>query len=144
MNKWFVVVALVMLALGGAAQPNVSQLSSQDQAQLKAIQEKVHPSTEVFNRICNLFLSTQEKQNAISERMDELANESSSAALEELNKLSAEKKALKEDRDLSIELELTPEQREIYTTQIKIAKPQVLHFGQTHDRMNCPVCVPKP
>lgn len=144
MNKWFFVVALVMLALGGAAQPDVTQLSNQDQAQLKAIQEKVQPSIEVFDRICNLFLSTQEKQNAINARMDELANESSNAALEELNKLSAEKKALKEDRDLSIELELTPEQREIYTTQIKIAKPQVLHFGQTHDRMNCPVCVPKP
>lgn len=144
MNKWLIVVVACLMGLSGIAQTDVSILSNQDQAQLKAIQEKVNPNNEAFERICKLFVATHEKQIAINSRMDELASESSSAALEELNKLSAEKKALKEDRDLSVELELTPEQREVYTTQIKIAKPQVLHFGQTHDRMNCPVCVPKP
>jgi hypothetical protein len=60
--------------------------------------------------------------------------------LKDLNMRSEFVKKLREERDLNIELAFTPEQKEIYLTQIKIAKPQVLHFG-VHDRMNCPVCV---
>ena len=60
--------------------------------------------------------------------------------LKDLNARSEYVKRIREERDLNLELALTPEQKEIYTSQIKIAKPQVLHFG-VHDRMNCPVCV---
>jgi len=60
--------------------------------------------------------------------------------LKDLNMRSEFVKKLREERDLNLELAFTPEQKEIYLTQIKIAKPQVLHFG-VHDRMNCPVCV---
>lgn len=144
MKRWLLLVALGLIWFSGKSQNDISVLTNQDQAQLKAIQEKVQPSAEVFEKICGHYLTCHNKQISINTRMDELSSESTSTALEELNKLSAEKKSLKEDRDLSVEMELTPEQRDIYLSQIKIAKPQVLHFGQTHDRMNCPVCVPKP
>ncbi len=55
--------------------------------------------------------------------------------------LRAEKKALKEDRDLSILRLLTPEQQEIYSTKVVPAKPAVLHMGSNHDRASCTVCV---
>lgn len=55
--------------------------------------------------------------------------------------LRAEKKSLKEDRDLSILRLLNAEQQTIYTTKVVPPKPAVLHMGTNHDRASCTVCV---
>jgi len=81
-----------------------------------------------------------EDQKKIMSTVAEQPSVNEEERLKDLNMRSEYVKKLREERDLNVELALTPEQKEIYLTQIKIAKPQVLHFG-VHDRMNCPVCV---
>ena len=81
-----------------------------------------------------------EEQRKIMSTIAEQPSASEAERLKDLNARSEYVKKLRVERDLNVELALTPEQKEIYLTQIKIAKPQVLHFG-VHDRMNCPVCV---
>jgi hypothetical protein len=57
--------------------------------------------------------------------------------------LKEKKKSIRENRDLSITLLLTSEQRKIYDEKIKPQKPGVLHMGMNHDRSKCEVCVVK-
>jgi hypothetical protein len=52
---------------------------------------------------------------------------------------NAKKKTARETRDLDVQLLLTPEQKVVYDTRLKPAKPQVLHFGM-HNRADCNVC----
>ena len=52
---------------------------------------------------------------------------------------SQEKKDLKEERELALLRILTENQRTAYETDIKPAKPAVLHFG-IHNRADCKVC----
>ena len=62
---------------------------------------------------------------------------------QKLADLQQRKKTLRETRDFSIQLLLTPAQKKIYEEKIKPSKPAVLHMGMNHDRANCNVCLPK-
>ncbi len=54
-----------------------------------------------------------------------------------------EKKNIKALRDLDIQLALSADQKIIFEEKIKPVKPTVAHFGISHDRASCVVCVPK-
>ena len=138
-----------MIALTSSAQPmmkdtvDISVLSAQDQAKIKSMRAKLNLTEQQQLLIPSIFVHYHgliEEQKKIMSIVAEEPSVNEEERLKDLNMRSDAIKRFRDERDLNIELALTPEQKEIYTTQIKIAKPQVLHFG-VHDRMNCPVCV---
>ena len=122
---------------------DISMLSAHDQARIKSIESKLNLSQQQHLLIPSIFVHYHgliEDQKKIMDTVAERPSVNEEERLKDLNARSEFVKKLREERDLNVELALTSEQKEIYLTQIKIAKPQVLHFG-VHDRMNCPVCV---
>jgi parvulin-like peptidyl-prolyl isomerase len=142
-------LSFCLLSLFAWAQPmqrdsvDISVLSAQDQAKIKSMRAKLNLTEQQDLLIPSIYMHYHgliEEQKAIMNTIAEEPKINDEARLEALNMRSDAIKRFRDERDLNIELALTPEQKEIYLTQIKIAKPQVLHFG-VHDRMNCPVCV---
>ena len=149
MIRFILSLFVCLIALNSSAQPmmkdtvDISVLSTQDQARIKSILTKLNLSEQQQLLIPSIFVHYHELIEDQKKIMSNVAEEPSvneEERLKDLNMRSEFVKKLRDERDLNIELALTPEQKEIYLTQIKIAKPQVLHFG-VHDRMNCPVCV---
>jgi len=142
-------LSFCFLSLFSWAQPmqrdsvDISMLSAQDQARIKSMRAKLNLTEKQDLLISSIYLHYHgliEDQKKIMNTIAEEPSVNEEERLKDLNAQSEFIKKLREERDLNVELALTPEQKEIYLTQIKIAKPQVLHFG-VHDRMNCPVCV---
>ncbi|MFM2317159.1 MAG: hypothetical protein RLZZ155_1491 [Bacteroidota bacterium] len=122
---------------------DISVLSAQDQAKIKSMRAKLNLTEQQDLLIPSIYMHYHgliEDQKKIMSTLAEEPSVNEEERLKDLNARSEFIKKLRDERDLNVELALTPEQKEIYLTQIKIAKPQVLHFG-VHDRMNCPVCV---
>ena len=149
MIRFILALVLCLIAFTSSAQPmmkdsvDISVLSAQDQARIKSIASKLNLSQQQHLLIPSIFVHYHgliEDQKKIMDTVAERPSVNEEERLKDLNARSEFVKKLREERDLNVELALTPEQKEIYLTQIKIAKPQVLHFG-VHDRMNCPVCV---
>jgi parvulin-like peptidyl-prolyl isomerase len=149
MIRFILSIFVCLIALTSSAQPmmkdtvDISLLSAQDQAKIKSMRAKLNLSEKQDLLIPTIYMHYHgliEEQKAIMNTIAEEPKINDAARLEAMNMRSEAIKRFRDERDLNIELALTPEQKEIYLTQIKIAKPQVLHFG-VHDRMNCPVCV---
>ena len=122
---------------------DISVLPAQDQAKIKSMRAKLSLTEQQDLLIPSIYLYYHgliEEQKKIMSIVAEQPSVNEEERLKDLNARSEYVKRIREERDLNLELALTSEQKEIYLTQIKIAKPQVLHFG-VHDRMNCPVCV---
>ena len=149
MIRFILSLFVCLIALTSSAQPmmkdtvDISVLSAQDQAKIKSMRAKLNLTEQQQLLIPSIFVHYHgliEEQKKIMSIVAEEPSVNEEERLKDLNMRSDAIKRFRDERDLNIELALTPEQKEIYTTQIKIAKPQVLHFG-VHDRMNCPVCV---
>ncbi len=149
MIRFFLALLLCLTALTSSAQPmmrdsvDISVLPVQDQAKIKSMRAKLNLSEKQDLLIPSIYMHYHgliEEQKKIMSIVAEQQSVNEEERLKDLNMRSEFIKKLRDERDLNVELVLTPEQKEIYLTQIKIAKPQVLHFG-VHDRMNCPVCV---
>ena len=149
MIRFILSLFLCSIALTSSAQPmmkdslDISVLSAQDQAKIKSMRAKLNLTEQQNLLIPSIYLYYHgliEDQKKIMSILAEEPSVNEEERLKDLNARSEYVKRIREERDLNLELALTPEQKEIYLTQIKIAKPQVLHFG-VHDRMNCPVCV---
>ena len=149
MIRFILSIFVCLIALTSYAQPmmkdtvDISVLSAQDQAKIKSMRAKLNLTEQQQLLIPSIFVHYHgliEEQKKIMSIVAEEPSVNEEERLKDLNMRSDAIKRFRDERDLNIELALTPEQKEIYTTQIKIAKPQVLHFG-VHDRMNCPVCV---
>ena len=149
MIRFILALFLCSIAFTSSAQPmmkdtvDISLLSAQDQAKIKSMRAKLNLTEQQQLLIPSIFVHYHgliEEQKKIMSIVAEEPSVNEEERLKDLNMRSDAIKRFRDERDLNIELALTPEQKEIYLTQIKIAKPQVLHFG-VHDRMNCPVCV---
>lgn len=149
MIRFILSLFLCLFTLTSSAQPmmkdsvDISVLPAQDQAKIKSMRTKLSLTEQQGLLIPSIYLYYHgliEEQKKIMSIVAEQPSVNEEERLKDLNARSEYVKRIREERDLNLELALTPEQKEIYLTQIKIAKPQVLHFG-VHDRMNCPVCV---
>ena len=96
-----------------------------------------HQSLELDSLYAMFNLGLQ----AIQDDIDRI--ESSDASEKEINMRVSikvqEKKDLKEEREQALLRVLSDDQRITYETDIKPAKPAVLHFG-IHNRADCNVC----
>ena len=149
MIRLLCMLSFCLLSLFAWSQPmqrdsvDISVLSAQDQAKIKSMRTKLNLTEQQDLLIPSIYMHYHgliEDQKKIMSTVAEEPSVNEEERLKDLNMRSEFIKKLRDERDLNVELALTPEQKEIYLTQIKIAKPQVLHFG-VHDRMNCPVCV---
>jgi len=149
MIRLICMLSFCLLSLFAWSQPmqrdsvDISVLSAQDQAKIKSMRAKLNLTEQQDLLIPSIYMHYHgliEDQKKIMSTVAEEPSVNEEERLKDLNARSEFIKKLRDERDLNIELALTSEQKEIYLTQIKIAKPQVLHFG-VHDRMNCPVCV---
>ena len=149
MIRLLCMLSFCLLSLFAWSQPmqrdsiDISVLSAQDQAKIKSMRAKLNLTEQQDLLIPSIYMHYHgliEDQKKIMSTVAEEPSVNEEERLKDLNARSEFIKKLRDERDLNIELALTSEQKEIYLTQIKIAKPQVLHFG-VHDRMNCPVCV---
>ena len=149
MIRLLCMLSFCLLSLFAWSQPmqrdsvDISVLSAQDQAKIKSMRAKLNLSEQQDLLIPSIYMHYHgliEDQKKIMNIVAEEPSVNEEERLKDLNMRSEFIKKVRDERDLNVELSLTPEQKEIYITQIKIAKPQVLHFG-VHDRMNCPVCV---
>ena len=57
------------------------------------------------------------------------------------NSLRMRRKSMSKEREERILQELSSEQQKVYLERIAPNKPQVLHMGLKHDKINCNVCV---
>ncbi|HEY8404025.1 MAG TPA: hypothetical protein VIK71_05395 [Flavobacteriales bacterium] len=98
-----------------------------------------------FNAMDTLFFQTGEQISAIDKEIQNISrsNMPEEERMAQIRDLNAKKKTLRESRDLTVELMLTPQQLAIYKEKIKPAKPSVIHMGMNHDRSQCNVCVPQ-
>lgn len=140
--KTLCIALFLMDAIACSAQKT---LSTADSTYLAILQTELTLTPEQRTQADSLISLSSQK---ITEYERELLRISRSGIAQEekdsqQRELREKKKNEKENRDLSIVLLLTSEQRKIYAERIKPSKPGVLHMGITHDRAKCEVCVVK-
>jgi hypothetical protein len=57
------------------------------------------------------------------------------------NSLRIRRKSMSKEREERILQELSTEQQKVYLERIAPNKPQVLHMGIKHDKINCNICL---
>lgn len=135
-----VTLGIVLLGHALAAQPGVQE---DNQAYLNRITEALKPSTEQaaqWKRIVAEYSMTLSIINDKKEKLQTM-NLTDEQWMKEDTQLTTWRKEAKEKRDLELQATLTPEQTNIYQTQVAPPKPAVLHMGINHDRAKCTVCV---
>ncbi|MEN9638829.1 MAG: hypothetical protein RLZZ262_697 [Bacteroidota bacterium] len=118
-------------------------LAPADSLFLQKLRSELQLPDSTLNRIDSIYKVPISRLQAIDKEVNRIARMDIPQSDKDLSfaELRAEKKSLKEDRDLSIQSLLTAEQQTIYLSKVVPAKPAVLHMGTNHDRASCVVCV---
>jgi parvulin-like peptidyl-prolyl isomerase len=121
MIRFILSLFLCSIALTSSAQPmmkdsvDISVLSAQDQAKIKSMRTKLNLSEQQDLLIPSIYLYYHgliEEQKAIMNTIADEPKINDEARLEALNMRSDAIKRFRDERDLNIELALTPEQKE--------------------------------
>ena len=90
-----------------------------------------------------IYLKYEVERTSIDLSMMELSKEPMDPMEWEIkdNALRKKKKDLSKEREEKIMAELNIDQQNIYIAKVSPNKPQVLHMGLKHDKINCTVCV---
>jgi hypothetical protein len=119
----------------------IAQLPAPDERFLGQIETKLNLDSAQMLAIRALYERVQERTDSLDAEIQHLLTEE-----EEEDRvtfivpvLQQKKKDEKDLRELRLREILTASQRAMYDSEIKPAKPVVLHFG-IHDRMDCNVC----
>ncbi|MFN6377728.1 MAG: hypothetical protein ACK4WD_00530 [Flavobacteriales bacterium] len=138
MTKILSLILFVIITISSSAQ----SLNPQDSIYLARFHRELITTTDQKPKIDSIYFSYASKIALIESEMK--AIQQSSLNEEEINTkvtaLNEEKKMQRQLRELDLTAILTDEQKKIFNEKIKPSKPAVLHFGMTHDRMNCGVC----
>jgi hypothetical protein len=122
-----------------------AQLTPSDSTYLSLLNKELTLTAAQTNSVDSILKVTTSSIQSLDK---ELSRISRSDLLEEEKSLKQaeikeKKKLLKDNKELSIQLLLTVDQKKLYDEKIKPSKPGVLHMGMNHDRANCTVCLPK-
>jgi hypothetical protein len=138
LTKILSLILFVIITISTSAQ----SLNPQDSIYLARFHRELITTTDQKPKIDSIYFSYASKIALIESEMK--AIQQSSLNEEEINTkvtaLNEEKKMQRQLRELDLTAILTDEQKKIFNEKIKPSKPAVLHFGMTHDRMNCGVC----
>lgn len=134
------VVALLCIAAPAVLSAQ-SELSEQDQKFIERMRVELSLDSAQLSAVKLHFAKADSTVRDADKHVKDLQTsslpeEQISAKVVEWN---AKKKSARESRDLDVQLLLSAEQKAIYETKLKPAKPQVLHFGM-HNRADCQVC----
>jgi hypothetical protein len=90
-----------------------------------------------------IYLKSEVERSSIELSLLELQREPMDPMEWEIkdNALRKKKKDLSKEREEKILAELNTEQQNIYIAKVSPNKPQVLHMGLKHDKINCNICV---
>ena len=90
-----------------------------------------------------IYLFYELERNSIELSLAELQTEPMDPMEWEIkdNSLRMRRKSLSKEREERILQELSSEQQKVYLERIAPNKPQVLHMGLKHDKINCNICV---
>jgi hypothetical protein len=90
-----------------------------------------------------IYLKSEVERSSIELSLLELQREPMDPMEWEIkdNALRKKKKDLSKEREENILAELNTEQQNIYIAKVSPNKPQVLHMGLKHDKINCNICV---
>ena len=118
-------------------------LSPADSAFFSNLQAVIQPTPAKFAAIDSIYRMPLARMQQIDKEMNRIARLDlpQSEKDVQINLLRTEKKKLKEDREISILLELTASEQALYKSAVIPSKPAVLHMGSNHDRAACTVCV---
>jgi hypothetical protein len=118
-------------------------LSPADSAFFSNLQSVIQPTPAKFAVIDSIYRIPLARMQQIDKEMNRIARQDlpQSEKDAQFNLLRAEKKKLKENREISILLELTASEQALYKSAVIPTKPAVLHMGSNHDRAACTVCI---
>jgi hypothetical protein len=137
-SKIFISTLFVIFTISGFAQT----LNPQDSLYLVRFHRELSTTSDQKVKIDSVYNAYASKILSIDNEMKSV--QQSSLSEDEINQkvtaLNEEKKLQRQLRELDLTAILTDEQKKIFNEKIKPSKPAVLHFGMTHDRMNCGVC----
>jgi ABC-type sugar transport system ATPase subunit len=90
-----------------------------------------------------IYLFYELERNSIELSLAELQTEPMDPMEWEIkdNSLRMRRKSMSKEREERILQELSSEQQKVYLERIAPNKPQVLHMGLKHDKINCNICV---
>lgn len=90
-----------------------------------------------------IYLFYELERNSIELSLAELQTEPMDPIEWEIkdNSLRMRRKSMSKEREERILQELSSEQQKVYLERIAPNKPQVLHMGLKHDKINCNICV---
>lgn len=135
-------MAVLVLATFFLPHSGASQISEQDKAMISKIKNELTLTGNQSSLLDSLFLNASLELKKYDDEIKEL--QTSDLDEEQISLkvavLNQKKKDKRELRDIEFRMILTAEQKQVYEEKIKPAKPQVLHYGMNHDRMNCNVC----
>lgn len=136
-----ILIFLLLLALPRHGFAQDEQWTAADKRLIENLRAELKPDPILSEKLQSLVGGCAEEVAKLESEKSRLNQESSDDAMlaVQLKVINQQIKDLREERDLAIQAELNPDQLEIYTTRIKPAKPQVLHFG-LHNRADCNVC----
>jgi hypothetical protein len=120
----------------------LAQLPLSDTHYIEVLGDKLSLTGDQKEKVLRLYLDSQQVIDSLDNQIA-LARGADLTALlpgQSISDLHQKKKDVREIRDLGIVSILTEDQRNKYEQDVRPARPQVLHFGMTHDRMNCNVC----
>ncbi|MFN0031287.1 MAG: hypothetical protein ACKVOR_03910 [Flavobacteriales bacterium] len=122
-----------------------AQLSKSDSTFLQTMKTELLLADSQYAHIDSVFTMHTLRIKKLDKEIQRIArSEQEQAAKDSLTTaLVAEKRNLKELRELEMQLVLTEEQKKIYAEKIKPLSASVLHFGVNHVRASCAVCLPK-
>lgn len=140
-----VLISLIISILAGVNAFSQAKLSPADSTHLALLKKELSLTPLQVNQADSILRVTTEKITALDKELMQTSR--SNLPQEEKERKQAElreqKRNAKENRDLSILLLFTTDQRAIYDSRIKPSKPGVLHMGMNHDRAQCEICVVK-
>jgi hypothetical protein len=118
-----------------------AQLPAPDERFLGQIETKLQLDSAQILAIRGLYEQVQARVDSLDAEIQHLLTEEENEDRVTfiVPVLQQKKKDEKDLRELRLREILTASQRAIYDSEVKPAKPVVLHFG-IHDRMDCNVC----
>jgi hypothetical protein len=124
---------------------NAQGLSATDSLYLQNLKSILVLTDTQMDSIESIYALSQIEINKTEKEIRTISRSDLADSLksERTTALTAEKKKMKELRELDILLVLTEDQKKRYAEKIKIPNPGVAHFGINHDRASCVVCLPK-
>jgi hypothetical protein len=136
---------LMILVCGGISTIQAQSISASDSLYLQSLRNELALTDSQYVHIDSIYCKAQKSIVALDKEIQKTSRSEMNAEEKDakVKAMAAEKKNLKAMREIDMQLVLTTEQKKKFEEKVKASKNAVSHFGASHDRTSCVVCVPK-